>query len=153
MLVCCPLSGMQLEALAQGDRVQLPAFAATKLFMDAFGLGPEDAEDAERTLLYVAGLVALRDHGRRLVAVAEVVGAPDGDEWGTVVVPPISFSSVQALFADDPQAEPLVAAVRSVLPSTLDGAWSHPEHERLLEQADLMWFGPDEWTGLCNKVL
>lgn len=152
MLVFVPVASADLAAWASGEVLSdADAFAPTAAFLDAFGLSAPDEEDAERTLTYLAGLGALQRHGHRLVAVAEApLGAEGDDEWGRVRVS-LPFSHVSALFADDPDAAAQVASVRAVVQDlSFDEAWSAPAHERLLADADLMWFGPEEWSQLVG---
>jgi len=149
VLVFWPVSGADLRALAGGQVLTGTAWSATPAFRDTFGLGVGDDEDAERTALYLAGLVALRDHGRRLVAVAELPARDSGDALGAVSVDRIAFGDVTALFADAPSVAALVdAAGAATTGLALEDAWDQPAHEALLADADLLWYGPQEWAAL-----
>lgn len=151
--VLVPLRDADLAALAAGGRLEgVAAFAPTRGFLDTFGLESADDEDAERTLAYLAGLQALMAHGRRLVAVASApVGGGDG--LGAVTLASLSFGHVTALFADESEALPQVAAVRDAVAGiSLGDAWDAPEHQALLEQADLLWYGPEEWATLVDPA-
>lgn len=152
MLVFKPVSASELAAWAAGARPSGAAYAATPAFLSAFGLeSAPDAEDAERTLLYVAGLDALLAHGARLVAVAEAAASDLGTELGLVETGPIGWDAVTALFADEPQARADVAARRAGLAGVdLATAWEEPAHERLLADHDLLWYGPEEWAVLAQ---
>lgn len=151
--VLVPLADADLAALASGRRLDaVAAYAATRGFLDTFGLDSADDEDAERTLLYLAGLHALQEHGRRLVAVASVPVA-GGDELGRVTLTSLSFAQVSALFADEPEAAPQVAAVRDAVAGLeLGDAWDAAAHQRLLEETDLLWYGPEEWAVLVDPA-
>lgn len=152
MLVFCPVSKTDLRTWARGTRPAGDAYAATRAFVDAFGLSDApDTEDAERTLLYIAGLDALLRFGERIVAVAEATAFDTGSEFGLVGVGPLAFSSVTALFADSPESAAAVAEAREQLggqPVAL--AWDQPVHERLLADVDLLWFGSEEWSALTE---
>ncbi len=156
MLVFLGVSGGDLRSLATGGTWSGPAWAATPAFRDAFGLGPDDDEDAERTVLYVAALAALLDHGRRVVVVAEAPaldapGPAESADFGAVHVEGLGFAQVTALFADEPAHRPAADAVGAAVAGLgVADAWDHPAHEALLEQTDLLWFGPEEWAVLAG---
>ena len=150
MLVFRPVSEDELRGLAQGRVLTGPAWAATPSFRDAFGLDPGDDEDAERTALYIAALAGLIQHGRRLVVVAETPASDSGTDFGAVGVDRLAFEHVTALFADDPSAQPLAEATRSAIAQLgVEDAWGHPAHGALLAEADLLWYGPEEWAVLA----
>lgn len=151
MLIFRAVSVDELRTLAEGERLSGDAYAVTPSFLDAFGLGPGDDEDAERTALYLAALAALVRHGRRLVVVAEASAHDTGDEYGVVGLEHLGFSQVTALFADEESAWPLVEAARgAVAQLSVEDAWDHPAHGVLLSDADLLWYGPEEWTSLVG---
>ena len=155
MLVFLPVSPAGLVAWAGGSPLRdMPGFAVTPAFLDAFGLDAfdaADAEDAERTALYVAALAGLTRHGVRLVAVADDPAARDlDDELGGVATGTVRFEAVTALFADEPDAAPSVEAARRELPRSVADAWDHPAHDRLLEVADLLWHAPGEWRAVAG---
>lgn len=147
MLVFIPLTAGELRGWAAGapftpDR----AFAATSSFLSAFGLAGAEDEDAERTLLHIAALDALLRGRVRLVAVVDAPGTGRDDEFGAVEVAQVGYERVQALFADSPDAAATVARAASALTGQeLETAWEAPAHEGLMEEADLLWFGPQEW--------
>ena len=157
MLVCVGVSDAELRALGAGATLPVPlGFAATPAFLDAFGLDDPTDEDAERTLLYLAGLAALQRHGRRVVLVADLApldAPPDPlapTTLGAVSARGVRLGQVSALFADDPHGRRLADAARPALAGlALEQAWEHPAHERLLAEADLAWFGPDEWAAVA----
>nr|NLI49352.1 hypothetical protein [Propionibacterium sp.] len=152
MLVFRAVSADELRALASGAVLAGAAWAVTPAFRDAFGLGPADDEDAERTVCCIAGLDALLRHGRRLVAVADAEARDAGGEFGAVTVDRLAFGQVTALFADDPAAGPRVDAVRAAVAGAgVEDAWEHPAHRALLEDADLLWYGPEEWGLLAAE--
>lgn len=157
MLVCVPASDAELRALGSGRTLPVPlAFAATPAFLDAFGLTDPGDEDAERTLLYLAGLSSLIRHGRRLVLVAELAGLRGREaegQLGGVTASEIGLAQVSALFADDPEGRALAAAARAQLDGLgLEAAWEHPAHERLLAETDLAWYGPEEWAAVAGEA-
>ena len=154
MLLFRPLAVEQLRALGRGEAVAAgPAFAATAGFLAEFGLDAPDDEDAERTLLYLAGLAALLRHGRRLVAVSEARVVTEAGASGSVLGPPVTLAGISSLFADDPAGEPLADAAAAALAGVDEAdAWEHPAHEALLAGADLLWFGPEEWGVLTGDA-
>ena len=150
MLVFRAVSTDELRALASGAELAGPARAVTPTFLGAFGLASADDEDAERTVLYVAGLDGLLRHGRRLVAVAECTGRDAGGEFGAVSVDRLAFGQVTALFAEEPAAQPRADATRVALAGLgVEDAWEHAAHQALLADADLLWYGPEEWAALA----
>lgn len=154
MLVFRPLSTEELRALGHGEQQTVHfAFAATPEFLATFDVASADDEDAERTLLYLAGLAALQRHDRRLVAVADLDAKGRGNPLGVVSAPGLSLEQVSALFADDPSAQKLAdAAAHSIRRLPLEDAWDHPAHDTLLKAADLMWYGPEEWASLVGEA-
>lgn len=151
MLVFRPVSDADLRSLGEGAALTGPAWSVTPDFRDAFGLGPADDEDAERPALYLAGLDGLQRHGRRLVVVAEVPARDVGHDYGSVEVGRIAFGDVRAIFADEPDAGPLVDAARAATAGlAIEDAWDDPAHEALLAGADLLWYGPEEWATLAD---
>lgn len=155
MLVFRPLSTDELRALGRGDELTVHfAFASTPEFLDTFGLSHADDEDAERTLLYLAGLAALQRHGRRLVAVADLHARNRGNAIGVVTADGLRMAQVSALFADEPAAQRLADAVVPLIKTqSLEDAWDHPSHEALLKGADLLWYGPEEWPVLTGDTV
>ena len=151
-LVFVPVTAVQLREWARGGVLPgaVEAFAVTPGLEAAFA--PEDSEEAERIALLVASVAALGRGGRRLVAVAEGAARPrpDGDpDFGEVAVDGLSFSSVTSLFADEVGLDVSAAAAAAVAP--LDQAWEHADVRSLLADADLMWYGPAEWTHLVGE--
>jgi hypothetical protein len=58
---------------------------------------------------------------------------------------------VSALFAEAPASRPLAEAARSAIAQLgVEDAWEHPAHRVLLEDADLLWYGPEEWASLVD---
>ena len=151
MLIFRPVSEQELCQLAQGRVLTGPAWAATPSFRDAFGLGPFDDEDAERTALHIAALAGLIQYGRRLVVVAEAPARDAGTDFGAVGVDRLAFEHVTALFTEDAAAQPLADATRSAIAQLgVEDAWDHAAHGALLAEADLLWYGPDEWAALVR---
>lgn len=152
MLVFVPLAADHLRGWAEGAPLGVRrAYAATPAFLAAFGLSSADDEDAERTLLHVAGLDALLRWGHRLVAVADAEPRDLADEFGAVEVTGVGFAAASALFADAPDAAGDLERARSALGDVgLDAAWDDPAHMALMEDTDLLWFGPQEWARLAS---
>ncbi len=150
MLVFVPLTTDELAAWA-GDGRQRPttAYAVTASLCSAFGFTPADAEDAEHTVLHIAGLTSLLRGGRRLVAVAEASARPVADaDFGEVTVGVLGFDAVTALFADESPAlaDALAALVHG---RTVDAAWDDSEVAEFLADNELLWHGPTEWQSLA----
>lgn len=157
MLVFRAVSTDELRSMARGAKLPGPAWAATSAFLETFSLASGDDEDAERTLLYVAGLAALLSHGRRLVVVAQAPATATGggdDAFGAVEIDPIGFGQVSALFADAADSARLADSARTSLAGlALEDAWDHPSHQALLNHADLLWYGPEEWAVLTGDAV
>lgn len=142
----------ELAAMAGGAPLtEAAGYAVTPGFLAEFGLTASDDEDAERTCLYAAGLAGMLLCRRRLVAVAETSAEPTGEPMGAVRCASVAFAHVTALFADAPEADARVAEVgRACTGLPLDEAWEQSAHEALLLDADLMWFGPEEWKAAAR---
>jgi hypothetical protein len=148
-LAFVPLTAAQLREWATTGRLAGPvdACAVTPGLQEAFA--PADSDEAERTALLVASVLALGRTGRRLVAVAEaaVRARPGGDDdFGEVLVDPPGYAGVTSLFADEPGLDVGAAATASARP--LAEAWERPQVQALLADADLLWYGPAEWPRL-----
>ena len=111
-------------------------------------------EEAEFAALSNAGVLALLSTSgvRRLVLAAEVelgqVADPESPH-GEVTVSGVSWSQVQALFADETEAFERVNAVRLAVVDghdqrTLATVLDAPEVGELLTAFDLLWFAPEE---------
>lgn len=151
MLVFIPVSREELAGWASGTPLRpVAAYAVTSAFAAAFDLPAGEIEDAERTAMHVAALAALLRTGTRLVAVAGTPASATDGEWGEVTTGPVPWSAVTALFADEAGAADAVSSAASALRgATLDQAWGDPAHEALMESADLLWHGPEEWVLLA----
>lgn len=150
-LVFLPLSGDQLRGWAtDGVLPETPhGYAATPAMKEAFGL--TDPEDAEYAALSIASVVGLAAHGERLVAVVSSGFAASEDEFGAVEVANLSYRQVTALFGEDSDAAPADAAAVAVRGMPLDQAWETPEVQSLLEERDLLWYGPGEWEVIVGR--
>ncbi len=150
MLVFVPLDPAGLAQWAQSGIRDVTGFAATPSFLDTFDLPVADSEDADLTLLELAGIEGLLRHGRRLVAVGQF--AADGiepAEFGAVAADGVSWESIESLFADDPVGAQAATVVHANLPeSTLEAAWEDEAVTDLLRTTELLWHGPSEWEGL-----
>ncbi|MFP5416037.1 MAG: DUF6912 family protein [Actinomycetes bacterium] len=153
MLVFAPLSPADLADWATTGRRDVWGFAATGSFLDAFGLPAHDSEDADLTLLELAGIAGLLAHGVRLVAVCD---APDAvgvepAEFGCVTAASVAWARVESLFADDDEGAARAASVRTALGAvTIDEAWDADATSDLLRSTELLWHGSTEWEGLSH---
>lgn len=152
MLVFTPLAPADLTLWATAGKADITGFAATPAFLDAFGLGSPDSEDADLTLLELAGVAGLLAHGVRLVAVAEANAEPaDPAEFGAVTAGRVRWNAVQSLFADDETGTELAGRARAAVEgSTLEQAWDSDEISDLLRGTELLWHGSSEWERLSH---
>jgi hypothetical protein len=108
------------------------------------------AEELEFAALSYAGVLALSagSDPLRLVLAADVAEgqmADQGSELGEVTVVGLDWSQVQALFADEPAAEPSVARARADCAElSLSEALATEAVAALQGEFDLLWFAPDE---------
>ncbi|MFT3877854.1 MAG: hypothetical protein QM708_15750 [Propioniciclava sp.] len=152
MLVFVPLSPAELADWASSGVRDVTGFAATPSFLEAFELPSSDTEDADLTLLEVAGIAGLLAHGVRLVAVcaADAVGTEPA-EFGAVTAGRVRWRSVESLFADDSDGAGLAAAAREALgEADLDQAWDADAITALLRNTELLWHGSAEWERLTH---
>ena len=153
MLVFIPLTASRLTWWAVGGPiVPTQAFAVTTSLRKAFGFTTADDEDAEHTVLHIAGLAGLLYRRTRLVAVAEASARPEPwSEFGEVRVGELPWSSVTALFSDD--APDAAAAMRERLAGrSLATAWDEDEVAEFLAEHELLWHGPGEWSTLVGPL-
>ena len=149
-LVFVPVDRAEALALRAGaDLGDRPGCAPTAGL--AGGLEPTAvAEAVEFAALSYAGVLALRagSDPRRLVLAADVADlqvADRGSELGEVTVAGLRWTQVQALFADEPAAEPAVAWARvDVAGLSLVEAAAIEAVAALQGEFDLLWFAPDE---------
>lgn len=151
MLLFVPVTGGQLADWAAAGVLAGPlrAYAATPGLLAAFE--PGDAEEAEHLALLVASVASLSATGVRQVAVVEGDAEPaaTGDtDFGEVVAADLRFDAIASLFADEPDAPGLGAAVAAAAGLPLQAAWDHPAVTTLLQEADLLWHGAGEWESL-----
>lgn len=151
-LVFVPMSRAAAVALRQGQAHDgLAGHAATPELLRVHGYDASSLEDAEYAALCYAGARAVLDPSPdplRLVLAAEVdtddVEVDPGDPYGQVLVR-VSWSDVQALFADEAGAAPAVAAARTAANgSSFEEALDLAAVEALDAEHDLLWFTPDE---------
>jgi hypothetical protein len=150
-LLFVPLTPAELAEWAGGGRIDWPrpAYSATGGLRGAFETA--DDEEAEHIALLVASVAGLARHGVRLVAVVEGVGEPAGDpDFGELRMPQVPYSAVQAVFADEADAATVRPAATAADGLELAAAWDAPAVIALLENADLLWHGPDEWGALVG---
>ncbi|MFT4296736.1 MAG: hypothetical protein QM582_15140 [Micropruina sp.] len=154
MLIFVPLTAAELTDWAQtGSHRPSDAHAVTASLRAAFGFTPADDEDAEHTVLHIAGLVALLRGGRRLVAVAGASATPAaGSEFGQVHAGVLPWSAVTALFDDD-EPDAASALLAGLGPVGLETAWDDPRVADFLAEQELSWHGPGEWTALTQSRL
>lgn len=152
MLVFVPVSPADLAAWATTGVRDVTGFAATPSFLEAFELPVSDIEDADLTLLEVAAIAGLLEHGVRLVAVcsAEAIGTEPA-EFGAVTASRVRWGSVESLFADDAAGAAAAAEARQALGDTdLDAAWDADATNDLLRSTELLWHGSAEWERLTH---
>ena len=152
MLVFVPLAPADLADWASTGVRDVTGFAATPLFLEAFGLGGPEGEDTDLTLLEVAGVAGMLAHGVRLVAVCgtDAAGAEPA-EFGAVVAERVAWSAVESLFADDEAGTAKATAARAAVGDTdLDAAWEADEVSDLLRTTELLWHGSSEWERLSH---
>ena len=149
-LVFVPVDRAEARALRAGaDLGDRPGCAPTAGL--AGGLEPTAvAEEVEFAALSYAGVLALRagSDPRRLVLAADVADGQitdQGSELGEVTVAGLRWIQVQALFADEPAAEPAVARARAdVAGLSLVEAAAIEAVAALQGEFDLLWFALDE---------
>ena len=151
-VVLVPVSGKQLSGLRAAPLAgPLTGFAVTAALRDTFGLALADDEEADRTALLLAGLTSLMAYGKRLAVVVEAPAVDDGDPFGEVSVPSVSWQGVSAIFADAPDAASAVSAtVHAVAGLDLDAAWDTEAAHALMTEHDLLWYGPEEADALVG---
>jgi len=152
MLLFIPLDAGELAAWTRnGTHHPRAAFAVTGSLRAAFGFGDGDDEDAEHTVLHIAGLDSLLRTGRRLVAVVDGSAEPvPGAEFGDVRAGELPWAGVTALFADS--APGAAGAVQPRLTGrSLEQAWEDPVVEEFLQGHELLWHGPSEWDTLTTR--
>lgn len=152
MLVFVPLAQTDLADWATTGKRDVSGFAATPVFLESFGLTAPDTEDADLTLLEVAGIAGLLAHGVRLVAVCETDAAgAEPAEFGAVVAEGVRWSTVESLFADDEDGARRASAARDEIGAcTLDEAWESDAVSDLLRGTELLWHGSSEWARLSH---
>ncbi|MFT3861208.1 DUF6912 family protein [Micropruina sp.] len=153
MLVFVPLTASRLTGWAVGGPiVPRQAFAVTSSLRQAFGFTADDEEDAEHTVLHIAGLAGLLYGRKRLVAVVEASARPvPGSEFGEVTVGELPWTAVTALFSDD--AADAAAVLRKRLSGrSLATAWDEQEVADFLTEHELLWHGPGEWSTLVGPL-
>ncbi|HEV2931478.1 MAG TPA: hypothetical protein VGW74_22585 [Propionibacteriaceae bacterium] len=149
-LVFVPVDRAEALALRVGaDLGDRPGCAPTAGL--AGGLEPTAvAEEVEFAALSYAGVLALRagSDPRRLVLAADVADGQitdQGSELGEVTVAGLRWIQVQALFADEPAAEPAVDRARAdVAGLSLVEAAAIEAVAALQGEFDLLWFALDE---------
>ncbi len=153
-LVFVPVDRAEAVALREGaDLGDRPGCAPTAGLAGA--LEPAAvAEEVEFAALSHAGVLALSagSNPLRLVLAADVADgqATDrGSELGEVTVNGLRWPQVQALFADEPAAEPAVATARAESAGLgLAEALATESVAVLQDEVDLLWFAPEELDGL-----
>ena len=151
MLVFVPLSAAELAEWATRGVRDVTGYAATPSFLEAFELPASDIEDADLTLLEVAGVAGLLAHGVRIVAVCatDAVGTEPA-EFGAVTAAGVRWQRVESLFADDRHGAALAASAREALDAAdLDTAWDADAISEMLRNTELLWHGPTEWDTLA----
>ena len=150
MLVFVPLDPRGLAEWARSGRRDVTGFAATAAFLDTFDLTEATSEDADLTLLELAGLEGLLTYGTRLIAVGqfEAVGIEPA-EFGAVAADGVAWTRIESLFADDARgADGAALLLKRVEGRSLEDAWDDDATTELLRTTELLWHGPTEWEGL-----
>ena len=150
--VFLPFTRSEVERLAAGEPTEATTgYADTPALRRGHDLGPMQQEEADYVALGHAGLAALLQPGPRLVVAADVASAQVSggldDPFGTVEVTDLRWGQVQAFFADEPAAD-LEPARRLVHGRTVA---EFADDQRILDLVapwDLLWFAPQEVTGL-----
>lgn len=152
MLVFVPLSPSELSHWATEGVRPVVGFTATAAFLSAFGLSSSDSEDADLTLLEVAGIAALLEHGQRLVAVCDADGhGVEPAEFGAVDAGEVAWAAVESLFCDDEAGADRAGAARAALGAVdLEEAWDAEATSELLRSTELLWHGSTEWARLTH---
>lgn len=150
MLVFTPLTPDDLAGWASGTARDLTGYAATPGFLEAFELTSPDSEDADLTLLEVAGLAGLLQYGVRIVAVCEAdADAIEPPEFGAVAASKVAWRQVESLFTDDEPGRDRAEAVASQLGETaLEDAWESEAVQDLMRTTELLWHDVTEWDSL-----
>ena len=152
MLVFVPLAPADLADWASSGARDVSGFAATPAFLESFSLSSPESEDADLTLLEVAGVSGLLEHGVRLVAVCEADAVESiPADFGAVSARRVRWKKVESLFADDEAgAAAATAAADAVAGTELDEAWESDAVVDLLRTTELLWHGSSEWERLSH---
>lgn len=153
--VFVPVTHAGLRELIATGRLDgpFPAYGVTAGLVAWGEFEPDQAEDALFAAQSVAGVAALlgpaEDDPRRIVlsVSSDDFTATGSDEaLGGGGVDAITWRGVEAVFADDPAAEPepLLVARRRAADLSLVDAWDDPELARFVADTDLGWFTPAE---------
>lgn len=150
MLVFVPLDPTGLAQWARVGSRDVTGFAATPSFLETFELPAADSEDADLTLLELAGMEGLLSHGVRLIAVGPIdaVGIEPA-EFGAVAADAVAWTRMESIFTDDADGARHASRVRALLAdASLAEAWDAEETTELLRTTELLWHGPTEWESL-----
>lgn len=148
-----PVSAPELAAWARQGVLPGPrrGYAVTSGLRRAFE--PDDDAEAENLALLIASVAGLISTGRRLVVVVAV--EPDrssvDDDFGEVSFQQLSWDAAQSIFADESDFAELAAAIPAAAGKSLAAAWNDPIVFALVENADLLWYGPGEWEQLARS--
>jgi hypothetical protein len=154
-MVFVPVSRTAARSLrdSAAPALELTGYAATPSLLRAHDYDQSTLEDAEYAALGYAGAAAAIDAAwsepLRLVLAAELSSdelTVDGDSpHGVVHVPELRWRDVRALFSDEEASAATVAAARDAAAGRpLVEALAVPELETAVDEADLLWFSPDE---------
>lgn len=145
-MVFLPVSGSEAQALrARADLGPRPGCAATGSLLEALG-ADTSSEETDFAALNNAGVLAVvvGADPHRLVLAADVADTQVQDRQaatGEVEVTGLTWSQVQSLFADEPDAVGAVTAARvAVGAAGLAEALATPAVEELIHGYDLLWF-------------
>lgn len=147
MLVFVPISDAELGAWARTGVLSGPrkGYAVTTGLRRAFEV--QDEAEGEQLALLVASIAALAATGKRLVVVLEATARDSSSavDFGEVELGELTWAAVQSLFADAPDVAELAAAAAAAAGQAIEPAWNQEAVFKLLEAADLLWFGQGEW--------
>lgn len=157
-MIYLPVSVAELARFRDdGTTSPARAFGATGTLREAFGYTDSMAEDAEHAAQLFASLCCLVRGQQRLVVAAEVDlrTMPPGEEpdFGDVVIAKVAWSDVRAIFADEPEARPRLAAYAAEhAGQSLEQAWEDEATAALLGEHDLLWYAPSEYRALVERL-
>lgn len=152
--VFLPASAEDLRGLASAPLAERVGYAATPALLAALGYGPDEVEDAGFAAMLSASVAALTRQPYRLVLAAAVPTVDDlRDDAGACRVPGVTRAQVTALYVDEPEAAPAVAAAHAAVAGmALAEAWDDAAVQALLEAHDLLWYDAAEADAVVEML-